>query len=33
MKVDTPIDQLVEDMNRAIAEADKFIRSIDKEPA
>ena len=34
VKVDAPVDQLVkEDMNRSIAEADKFIQSIEKEPA
>ncbi len=33
VKVDAPVDQLVKDMNRSIAEADKFIQSIEKEPA
>ena len=33
VKVDAQVDQLVKDMNRSIAEADKFIQSIDKEDA
>lgn len=33
IKVDSHVDQLVRDMNRSIAEADKFIQSMDKEPA
>ena len=33
VKVDTHVDQLVKDLNRSIAEADKFIQSMDKEPA
>lgn len=33
VKVDTQVDQLVKDMNRSIAEADKFIQSMEKEPA
>lgn len=33
VKVDAQVDQLVKDMNRSIAEADKFIQSMDKEPA
>lgn len=33
MKVDAQVDQLVKDMNRSIAEADKFIRSMEKELA
>jgi uncharacterized protein Yka (UPF0111/DUF47 family) len=31
-KVDSQVDQLVKDMNRSIAEADKFIRQMEKEP-
>jgi septation ring formation regulator EzrA len=31
VKVDAQVDQLVKDMNRSIAEADKFIQSIEKE--
>ena len=31
VKVDAQVDQLVKDMNRSIAEADKFIQSMDKE--
>jgi hypothetical protein len=31
VKVDAQVDQLVKDMNRSIAEADKFIQSIDNE--
>ena len=33
VKVDTHVDRLVKDLNRSIAEADKFIQSMDKEPA
>lgn len=33
VKVDAQVDQLVKDMNRSIAEADRFIQSLDKEPA
>lgn len=33
VKVDAQVDQLVKDMNRSIAEADKFIQSMEKEPA
>lgn len=33
VKVDAQVDQLVKDMNKSIAEADKFIQSMDKEPA
>jgi hypothetical protein len=33
VKVDAHVDQLVKDMNRSIAEADKFIQSMEKEPA
>lgn len=33
VKVNTQVDQLVKDMNRSIAEADKFIESLDKDPA
>lgn len=32
VKVDAQVDQLVKDMNRSIAEADKFILSMEKEP-
>ena len=32
VKVDAQVDQLVKDMNRSIAEADKFIQSMEKEP-
>ena len=32
-KVDSQVDQLVKDMNRSIAEADKFIQQMEKEPA
>jgi DNA repair exonuclease SbcCD ATPase subunit len=32
-KVDAQVDQLVKDLNRSIAEADKFIASLDNEPA
>ncbi|MBH0208936.1 MAG: DUF2959 domain-containing protein [Nitrospira sp.] len=31
VKVDTQVDQLVKDMNRSIAEADKFIQTMEKE--
>jgi hypothetical protein len=31
LKVDAQVDQLVKDMNRSIAEADKFIQSMEKE--
>ncbi|NGZ96642.1 MAG: DUF2959 domain-containing protein, partial [Nitrospira sp. WS110] len=31
VKVDAQVDQLVRDMNRSIAEADKFIQSMEKE--
>lgn len=33
VKVDAHVDQLVKDLNRSIAEADKFIQSMDKESA
>ena len=33
VKVDAQVDRLVRDMNRSIAEADKFIQSVEKEPA
>ncbi len=33
VKVDAQVDQLVKDMNRSIAEADKFIQTLEKEPA
>ena len=33
VKVDAQVDRLVRDMNRSIAEADKFIETIKKEPA
>ncbi len=33
VKVDAQVDQLVKDMNKSIAEADKFIQSMEKEPA
>ena len=33
VKVDAQIDHLVKDMNRSIAEADRFIQSMEKEPA
>ncbi|MDP1767460.1 MAG: DUF2959 family protein [Nitrospirota bacterium] len=33
VNVDTHVDQLVKDMNRSIAEADKFIQSMEREPA
>jgi ElaB/YqjD/DUF883 family membrane-anchored ribosome-binding protein len=32
MKVDAQVDQLVREMNRSIAEADKFIQTMEKEP-
>ena len=32
VKVDAQVDQLVRDMNKSIAEADKFIQSMEKEP-
>jgi TnpA family transposase len=31
VKVDAQVDQLVKDMNRSIAEADKFIQTLEKE--
>lgn len=31
VKVDAQVDQLVKDMNRSIAEADKFIQAMDQE--
>jgi ElaB/YqjD/DUF883 family membrane-anchored ribosome-binding protein len=33
VKVDAQVDQLVREMNRSIAEADRFIQTIEKEPA
>jgi len=33
VKVDAQVDRLVKDMNRSIAEADKFIQTLEKEPA
>ncbi|TKB59233.1 MAG: DUF2959 domain-containing protein [Nitrospira sp.] len=33
MKVDAQVDRLVREMNRSIAEADKFIQAMEKEPA
>ena len=33
VKVDAHVDRLVRDMNRSIAEADKFIQSMENEPA
>jgi len=33
LKVDAQVDQLVKDMNRSIAEADRFIQSMENEPA
>jgi hypothetical protein len=33
MKVDSQVDQLVREMNRSIAEADKFIQTMEEEPA
>ena len=33
LKVDAQVDRLVQDMNRSIAEADKFIQTMEKEPA
>jgi ElaB/YqjD/DUF883 family membrane-anchored ribosome-binding protein len=33
VKVDAQVDRLVRDMNRSIAEADKFIQSMEREPA
>jgi len=33
LKVDAQVDQLVREMNRSIAEADKFIQTMEKEPA
>jgi ElaB/YqjD/DUF883 family membrane-anchored ribosome-binding protein len=33
VKVDAQVDRLVRDMNRSIAEPDKFIQSMEKEPA
>jgi len=32
LKVDAQVDQLVREMNRSIAEADKFIQTMEKEP-
>ncbi|HEX7765791.1 MAG TPA: DUF2959 domain-containing protein [Nitrospira sp.] len=32
VKVDAQVDQLVKDMNKSIAEADKFIQSMEKDP-
>lgn len=33
VKVDAQVDQLVKDMNKSIAEADKFIQSMENDPA
>jgi len=33
VKVDAQVDQLVKDMNKSIAEADKFIQSMEKDQA
>ena len=33
VKVDAQVDRLVRDMNRSIAEADKFVETMEKEPA
>ena len=33
VKVDAQVDRLVKDMNRSIAEADKFLQTMEKEPA
>ena len=33
VKVDAQVDRLIQDMNRSIAEADKFIQAMEKEPA
>ena len=33
VKVDAQVDRLVREMNRSIAEADKFIQAMEKEPA
>ncbi|HSQ52085.1 MAG TPA: DUF2959 domain-containing protein [Nitrospiraceae bacterium] len=33
VKVDAQVDRLVKDMNRSIAEADKFIQAMEEEPA
>ena len=33
VKVDAQVDRLVREMNRSIAEADKFIRAMEQEPA
>ena len=33
IEVDAQVDQLVKDMNRSIAEAEKFIQPMEKEPA
>lgn len=33
VNVDAQVDQLVKDMNRSIAEADKLIHSMEREPA
>mgnify|MGYP001019273414 CR=1 FL=1 len=32
VKVDAQVDQLVKDMNKSIAEADKFIQTMEKDP-
>ena len=32
IEVDAQVDQLVREMNRSIAEADKFIQTMEKEP-
>jgi hypothetical protein len=33
VKVDAQVDRLVREVNRSIAEADKFIQALEKEPA
>jgi hypothetical protein len=33
MKVDAQVDRLIRDMNRSIAETDKLIQAMGKEPA
>ena len=33
IEVDAQVDQLVKDMNRSIAEAERFIQPMEKEPA
>jgi hypothetical protein len=33
VKVDAQVDRLVRDMNHSIAEADRFIQTMEKEPA